>query len=87
MALSMNKIITFFSTNIGSFVLTFSVIFALFSLKTQFGIEDTIVTTVIVAIIAIVVSEVVRSSCKKALAAQEKQRKQEIVDEIEQNKK
>ena len=84
--LSMKKIMTFFSKNIGSFVLTFGVIYALFSLKQQFGIQDTIATTIIVAIIAIVVSEVTRNLCKKALLGQEEARKQVIMTEIENNK-
>ena len=83
----MNKIMKFFSTNVGSFVLTFAVIFSLFSLKEQFGIEDDLVTTIVVAVIAISVSEGTRRFSKKALEIQEENRKKEVIDEIEAQRK
>jgi hypothetical protein len=84
---SMKKIMTFFSTNVGSFVLTFGVIFVLFSLKEQFGVQDTIITTMIVAAIAIIISEMTRKFCEKALLDEEEVKKRAVVNKIEENKK
>ena len=83
----MKKIMTFFSGNVGSLVLTFTMVIVLFSLKDQFGINDTLATTIIIAVMAFAFSEVIRRLCLKTLHARELTGAQAMLDEVEKSKK